>query len=243
VEKMNDNVLSVYIGTHPDDIDIGMSGSLYKYSYNKHPILWIVVTDGGADYFELSYESKENRNWVDSDDEPNIDWVAPDGNTIQREHYSRDLVQKRCGIEFQDNEWMRHRWTHPTVFFGEACDWISRVKTFVGEDVETMQLYYLDPIKQLLYPDGALSKGDSFTNSIAVAIFKNIVNYIEAKNYSKDIIRIYSHAPQEVAENSDENLDHRIVGNAVREAIKMLLKNHIKMIHTTWFTIYFKPRK
>ena len=44
---MLDDMLVVYIGAHPDDIDIGMSGSLFKFDVNNHPILWIVATDGG----------------------------------------------------------------------------------------------------------------------------------------------------------------------------------------------------
>ena len=45
--------LAVYIGVHPDDIDIGMSGSLFKFDLGKHPLLWIVVTDGGA--YDVEY--------------------------------------------------------------------------------------------------------------------------------------------------------------------------------------------
>ena len=56
--------LVVYVGAHPDDIDIGMSGSLYKHDRGINPILWIVVTDGGADKDEYAYDSDASRNWV-----------------------------------------------------------------------------------------------------------------------------------------------------------------------------------
>jgi LmbE family N-acetylglucosaminyl deacetylase len=52
-----DNRLAVYIGAHPDDIDVGMSGSLYKFDLGKHPIMWVVVTDGGTDADEYNFDS------------------------------------------------------------------------------------------------------------------------------------------------------------------------------------------
>jgi len=60
-----DSTLVVYIGAHPDDIDIGMSGSLYKYDAQIHPILWIVATDGGGDDGEYTFES--SRKWLTAD--------------------------------------------------------------------------------------------------------------------------------------------------------------------------------
>jgi LmbE family N-acetylglucosaminyl deacetylase len=229
-----DDKLVVYIGAHPDDIDIGMSGSVYKFDVDKHPIMWVVVTDGGADRSEHAYDSDSERGWVKKDLNSK-NWVAPDGSVILRANYSEDLVQKRCGIEFNNDRWTEKLWKHESSF-GEAFDWRTRVTNLVGERVEKRQLYYSD--QKLLYPDGSLSERD--TESIAKKLADEIYELVSHQNYSKDLIYINSHAPDEVCTNYDanEHHDHKITGNAVRKAIDLLINRDITEIYATWFTIY-----
>ena len=98
-----DDRLAVYIGAHPDDIDVGMSGSLFKLNLGRHPLMWVVVTDGGADEVEYAYESaydpNSGRPWLKIDDLKSVRWKTPDGCELVRDKYSRDLAAKRCGIE------------------------------------------------------------------------------------------------------------------------------------------------
>ncbi|MDD1722363.1 MAG: hypothetical protein LUQ15_02585, partial [Methanothrix sp.] len=81
-----DDRLAVYIGAHPDDIDIGMSGSLYSFDLGRHPLMWIVVTDGGADEVEYIFDSAEDaksgRPWLKSNDLKSGRWKAPDGSEL-----------------------------------------------------------------------------------------------------------------------------------------------------------------
>lgn len=231
-KRMSDTLV-VYIGAHPDDIDIGMSGSIYKFDVGIHPIMWVVVTDGGADTSEHKYDS--DREWIKKDLNPK-NWKAPDGSELTRRNDSEDLVQKRCGIEFNNGRWTPKSWPPHPSSYGPAFDWRTRVTNLVGEKVEKRQLSYSD---QLLYPDGLLSSREEiFTTSIAENIAKEIYDCVTSNGYSKDLIYINSHAPDEVCENSSEHADHRITGNAVREAINILLNRGIKEIYATWFTIY-----
>ncbi len=244
-----DDRLAIYIGAHPDDIDVGMSGSLYKYDLGNHPIMWVVVTDGGADADEYNFDSSHYdpgylEPWVKKDDlKHQLTWQLPDGEVITRTNYSEDLVRKRCGIEFDGVRWMPKMARH-TSSFGDEFDWRTRVKSCIGRDVELRQLSYSDPCDpaiEILYPDGSLSlREEIFTQSIAERLAGEIYDLVISKGYSKDLIYLNSHAPEEVCSNSGENDDHRITGNAVREAIDILLKKGIKGIYAAWFTIY-KP--
>jgi hypothetical protein len=244
-----DDRLAVYIGAHPDDIDVGMSGSLYKFDLGKHPIMWVVVTDGGADADEYNFDSSHYdpgslEPWVKKDDlKHQLTWQLPDAEEITRTNYSEDLVRKRCGIEFDDGRWKRKMAQH-TSSFGDEFDWRTRVKNCVGRDVELRQLSYSPPFNpaiEILYPDGSLSlREEIFTQSIAERLAGEIYDLVISKGYSKDLIYLNSHAPEDVCSNSCENDDHRITGNAVMEAIDILLKKGIKGIYAAWFTIY-KP--
>src|SRR4030065_1557243 len=82
-----DDTLVVCISAHPDDIDIAISGTLYKNDLGKHPILWIVVADGGADIDEYQYESNSSRNWIVADGKYVTAWKAPDGSNVIRAFY------------------------------------------------------------------------------------------------------------------------------------------------------------
>jgi hypothetical protein len=111
--------------------------------------------------------------------------------------------------------------------YGQEFDWRTRVTNLVSGKIEIRQLMHSD---YLLYPDGSLSLNEKiFTNSIAENLANDIVNCVTSNGYSKDLIYINSHAPEEVCYNSGEHPDHKITGNAVREAIDLLLM---------WFTIY-----
>lgn len=244
-----DDKLTVYIGAHPDDIEIGMSGSLYKFDLGKHPIMWVVVTDGGADADEYNFDSRHCdpgslQPWVKKDGlKHQLTWQSPDGKEITRSNYSEDLVGKRCGIEFDNGRWTPKAARH-TSSFGDEFDWRTRVTNCVGRDVELRQLSYSDPCDpaiEMLYPDGSLgSREEIFTKSIAENLAEELYDLVVSKGYSKDLIYLNSHAPEEVCSNSGENDDHRITGNAVRETIDILLKKGIKGIYASWFTIY-KP--
>ncbi|MGV8174369.1 MAG: hypothetical protein ACP5OU_01555 [Methanothrix sp.] len=244
-----DDRLAVYIGAHPDDIDVGMSGSLYKFDLGKHPIMWVVVTDGGADADEYDFDSVHFdpgslEPWVKKDDlKHQLTWQSPDGKEITRSNYSEDLVRKRCGIEFDDGRWKPKMARH-TSSFGDEFDWRTRVTNCVGRDVELRQLSYSDPCDpaiEILYPDGSLSlREEIFTQSIAERLAGEIYDLILSKGYSRDLLYINSHAPDSVCSNSGEHEDHRIVGNAIMKSINILLEIGIKGIYATWFTIY-KP--
>jgi hypothetical protein len=147
----------------------------------------------------------------------------------------RDPPHSLC-IKFNNCPWTPESAQH-TSSFGQAFDWRKRVTDLVGNDVKIRQLSYLD---QLLYPDWSLSSREEiFTRSIAENLAKLINDCVITEGYSKDIIYINSHAPNEVCKNSYEHADHGITGNAVLRAIEILLKEKgIKEIYATWFTIY-----
>ncbi|MFB3889479.1 MAG: hypothetical protein ACE14S_08300 [Candidatus Bathyarchaeia archaeon] len=237
-----DNTLVVFVGAHPDDIDIAISGSLYKNELDKHPILWVVVTDGGADTDEYQYETDASRNWTAQDGQVAVVWVAPDGSNVTRQFYSADLARKRCGGYFDELNWTDESASHNSTF-GAEYDWRTRVSTFVGADVGRSQLGYLEPTntsKTLMYPDGALPNAETaFTASIAENLASEIDQFVESNGYQKSLLRIYSHAPEEVCTNSNEHPDHRIMGNAVRQAIDLLrLTYGFDEIDARWFTVY-----
>ena len=234
-----DDRLAVYIGAHPDDIDMGMSGCLYRFDLGRHPLMWIVVTDGGADEVEYIFDSAEDaksgRPWLKSNDLKSVRWSAPDGGELTRNRYSRDLAAKRCGIEFDGSAWAPHPARHPSTF-GKETDWRTRVADLVGRDVEARQLCYYGAS---LYPDGSLMlKEEAFTSSIAESLAREIYDHILSKGYSRDIIYINSHGSDAVCWNCDEHEDHRIVGNAVLKAIGILLHLGIDKVCASWFTIY-----
>lgn len=234
-----DDKLAVYIGAHPDDIDIGMSGSLYRFDLGRHPLMWIVVTDGGADEVEYIFDSAEDpksgRPWLKSNDLKSVRWKEPDGGELTRNRYSRDLAAKRCGIEFDGTGWALHPARHPSSF-GEETDWRTRAADLVGRDVEARQLCYCGGP---LYPDGSLmQKEEAFTSSIAENLAREIYDHIVSKGYCRDIIYINSHGSDAVCWNCDEHEDHRIVGNAVLKAIGILLHLGIDKVCVSWFTIY-----
>jgi hypothetical protein len=237
-----ENTLIVCIGAHTDDIDIAISGTLYKNDIGKHPILWIVVTDAGSDIDEYQYESNSSRNWIVNDGKFVIAWKAPDGSNVIRPFYSADMAKKRCGGYFEGLNWTEEPASHNSSF-GVEYDWRTRVSNFVGATIEKIQLSYLDPndtTKRLAYPDGALSSAESaYTNSIATNLASEITKVVEANNYSKSLIKIYSHATEEVCTNANEHSDHKVTGNAVRQAIDLLHETYgFGQIDSKWFTIY-----
>lgn len=234
INTTSKEVLAVYIGAHPDDIELGMGGSLFKNDLNKHPILWIVATDGGADSKEYDYESLMG--WVKNDGAGAL-WAAPNGDLFFREFFSEDLSIKRCGINGS--------YQHPYLL-GESYDWKTRVSLVFGSSVVAkVQLSYLDPNnpnKRIFYPDGGLhfSKTE-YTAELATDIANEINKVVTANGYSKDLLYINSHAFTEVAINSNEHKteDHEIVGNAVKESINFLhTKYDFGMINVSWYTIY-----
>lgn len=178
VNATNDNTLSVYIGAHPDDIDIGMSGSLYKNDLNKHPILWIVATDGGADKEEYNYDTFNG--WVKQDAVCAL-WAAPNGDSVTREFYSQDLTAKRCGIGGS--------YQHPYLFT-QSYDWKTRVALKLGTGVvEKIQLSYTNPTNpsaKLLYPDGALQGSRAaYTTQLAMDIAYETNRVVSSRGYRK----------------------------------------------------------
>ena len=237
-----ENTLIVCIGAHSDDIDIAISGALYKNDIGKHPILWIVVTDAGADIDEYQYESNSSRNWIAQDGLFVTAWKAPDGSNVIRPFYSADMAKKRCGGYFEGPNWAEAPASHNSSF-GVEYDWRTRVTNFVGTTIEKIQLSYLDPndtTKRLMYPDGALANAETaYTNSIATSLASEITKVVEANNYSKSLIKIYSHAPEEVCTNANEHSDHKVTGNAVRQTIDLLHETYgFDQIDAKWFTIY-----
>ena len=238
-----DNTLVVYIGAHPDDIDIGMSGSLYKYDVGIHPILWIVVTDGGADDDEYAYETTNG--WIAEDAQYDYVWIAPDGNEIHRPFYSADLSRKRCGGYVSGSSWINESATHQSEFdFGTQRDWRSRVDNYVGSSsVEKKQVSYLDPndpTRRWLYPDGGLHLAESvYTSKLAYDLAFEIQETVNSNGYRTDLLYINSHACEEIARNAYEHNDHGIVGNAVRKALDYLQNDYgFGRIAVTWYTIY-----
>jgi hypothetical protein len=173
----------------------------------------------------------------------NIAWHLPRGKKITRSSYSEDLVRKQCGIEFDNGRWKPKMARHSSSF-GDEFDWRSRVKNCVGRDVELQQLSYQDPSDpeiEMLYPDGSLSLCEEiFTESIAERLAGEIYDLIISKGYSREILYMNSHAPDNVCCNSAEHDDDRIVGNAVKKSINILLNKGINGVYITWFTIY-KP--
>ena len=244
-----DNTLVVYIGAHPDDIDIGMSGSLYKHDVGIHPILWIVVTDGGADDTEYAYETA--RNWIAEDAQYDFEWKLPNGSIIHRPFYSADLSRKRCGGYMDGSNWVNEPATHPSEYdFGTQRDWRSRVDNYVGSSViAKKQMSYSDPedpSRRWLYPDGILDLAESvYTNRLAIDLAVEIQETVNSNGYRTDLLYINSHASEEVAGNADEHGlpeklgDHGVVGNAVRRTIDILQENYgFGRIAVTWYTIY-----
>lgn len=239
VTGASENVLVVCVGAHPDDIEVGVTGTLLKHYVGKNPIAWIVVTDGGADEKEYDYDS--SRNWVAKDAVNGTEWVAPDGETFTRVFYSEDLARKRCGIDGSYSH------SYDSLL---AYDWKTRLDKVVDASViGKKQMSYLDPFDpshSILYPDKGLSAIENvFTEHLAIDLAHEINETVTLNQCSKDLLLIYSHAPEEVAENADEHNDHRIVGNAVRKAIDYLqMKFGFGTIDAAWFTIYdpIRPR-
>jgi hypothetical protein len=237
-----DNTLVVCIGAHTDDIDIAISGTLYKNDLGKHPILWLVVTDGAADIDEYQYETNSSRNWLTEDGKFVTAWKSPDGSNVIRPFHSVNMGKKRCGGYFEGLNWTDEPASHNSIF-GVEYDWRTRASNFLSATIEKIQLSYLDPndtTKRLMYPDGALANAEiAYTNSIATNIANEITNLVEANGYQKTLIKIYSHAPEEVANNANEHSDHKVTGNAVRQTIDLLHENHgFGQIDAKWFTIY-----
>jgi LmbE family N-acetylglucosaminyl deacetylase len=237
-----DNTLVVCVATHPEDIEIVTSGSLYKDDIGKHPIMWIIVTDGGADIDEYNYESNASQGWIAQDGQFNVTWEAPDGSYITRPFYSADLAKKRCGGYFEGLNWIDEAASHNSTF-GVAYDFRTRVSSFVGATVEKIQLGYLkldDPAVQLAYPDAGLSlAATAFRDSIAANLAIEINRSVESNGYQKSLLKIYSHAPDEVCTNAGEHPDHQVVGDAVRQAIELLLTAYgFGQIDAKWFTVY-----
>jgi hypothetical protein len=92
----------------------------------------------------------------------------------------------------------------------------------------------------LMYPDGALANAKgAFTSSIAENLASEIDMFVVSNGYQKDLLKIYSHAPEEVCLNSDEHADHRVTGNAVRQAIDLLHFTYgFGQIDAKWYTVY-----
>jgi hypothetical protein len=76
-------MLVVCVAAHPDDIEIVTSGSLYKADIGKHPIMWLVVTDGGADPDEYNYESNASQGWI-ADPSIRRIWLKRDAEALLR---------------------------------------------------------------------------------------------------------------------------------------------------------------
>ena len=244
-----DNNLVVYIGAHPDDIDIGMSGSLFKNDVDRHPILWIVVTDGGSDSKEYFFERDQGLLTHNDGEYNSKQWTLPDGNTIIRTFYSQELSENRCGISGPDFNYTQyeHVYTDKTKQPSQnltGYDWQTRVNKFVGPSViKNVQMTYNEPSmpsKIQLFPDGSLSVNETlFTDTLAEGLASTIDKTVTDSGYRKDSISIKSHAPEEVAENADENPEHFITGNAVRKAIYLLqTKYGYGNITANWYTIY-----
>jgi hypothetical protein len=218
-----ENTLAVYIGAHPDDVDIGISGRMYKYDFQKHPILWIVVTDGGSD--EGEYKKETEWGWYAKDAQYNLTWTTPDNNTITRQFYSFNLAKSRCGGYIQDDKWIEESVQHDSVF-GAETDWRTRVSNMVDPEVERIQLSYTDPSnlsRQLMYPDSGLwGQWPSYRDSIADELANVIMEVVEAHGYRKDRLFINSHAPEGIFAKGGEHGDHVVTGNAVVQAINRL---------------------
>lgn len=227
-----DDILAVYIGAHPDDIDIGMSGSLYKYDAGRHPVLWIVATDGGAEYHEYVHEIAKG--WVIPDGRKDYPWADPRGGSVTRKFFSYDLSQKRCGFNGP--------FTQTRLFRGPGYDWKQRVDLKVGPAViKKIQMEYTDPSgTKHLYPDGSLSqRKELFTRSLAEGFARVIDTVITGHGYRRDTFSVHSHAPAAVASNAGEHPDHEITGNAVLEAIALLHRHYgYPHIDAAWYTIY-----
>jgi hypothetical protein len=66
-----------------------------------------------------------------------------------------------------------------------------------------------------------------------------IANVVESNGYQKNLLKIYSHAIEEVCTNANEHSDHKVTGKAVRQAIDLLHEDYgFGQIDAKWFTIY-----
>ncbi len=252
-----DNIMVVYIGGHPDDIDIGMSGTLYKYDYGVHRILWLITTDGAADRNEYTFETDPSRQWILSDGQVGTQcgtsgqgkvWSAPDGTQFIRGFYSRDLGQARRGF-YYDTSGIRFRTqrTHVSAW-GTAYDAWSRIELVFPNYVTVDSMTYSANGQVWEFPDGSLRcANQAFTNAMAWDIAFLINHYVEYYALRKDLLFINAHAPSSVAYNCDgyetgqsnEHPDHCITGNATENAITILKTQYgFGDVLPSWFTIY-----
>lgn len=158
-----------------------------------------------------------------------------------RAFYSENMAKKRCGGYFEGLNWIEAPASHDSIF-GVEYDWQTRVSN-VDATIETIQLGYVDPsdpAKRLTYPDGALATAEvSYTDSIAANLANEIASVVESNGYQKNLLKIFSHAIDEVCTNANEHSDHKVTGKAVRQAIDLLHEKYgFDQIDATWFTIY-----
>jgi hypothetical protein len=246
-----DNTAVVYVGAHPDDIDLGMSGSLFKFDVGKHPILWIVATDGGADSGEWQYDL--NHGWVSDDGKYDYYWWKyPDSNSFIRSFFSPDLSNKRIGWEKYYYGEIHNIYSHDSIW-GTEYDWSTRAYLYAGVDdnyywsghgsdqyqaqYQAGWHYWYD---RYWFPDGEMNlKKQLYTDTLAQKIADKINSFVVTREYRKDLLFINTHAPEEVADNADESSDHAITGNAVRQAINILKTQYgFGSIGATYYTIY-----
>jgi len=246
VQAALDDIGAVYIGAHPDDIDIAMLPSLYKYDYGVHPILWVVVTDGAADQREYDYEVAKG--WIASDGVINETWLDPDGNVITRPFASGNLADARVGWHLNyRGEMQRTESSHTAMYaseFSPAYDLESRVSMNLPDGVTCVFLRYQaayagrDPWLQ--YPDGAqVVSESSYTESLTYLIARAIDRWMKSLDLRRELLFMNAHAPEEIAFNSWEHPDHGITGNAARQAVDILESTYeVETIHASWYTVY-----
>lgn len=242
VEALSDTLV-VYVAAHPDDIEIGMAGSLYKHDVGVHPILWIVLTDGGADSEEYLYDL--DRGWIQEDAEYGCLYRTPSGEEFNRGFYSASLSKSRIGSWIGPDDQIYYASFSHDSSLGEETDWRTRVQNFLGSNVIEMYQgeYWIDSgtRRHYFFPDGALYLyGEEFEDKAAERIAWKIDETVVEHGLTKRLLYINSHAPWMVASNSHENKDHNITGNAVRKAVidHLVSTYGFGEVRVTWYTIY-----
>ena len=208
------NTPVVYISTHPDDVDIALSGSLYKYHLGVNPILVILVTDGAADSGEYNLEKPTSCGGTLGllrvcDGTTTQKWYTPGTNphTITRTFYSLDLSKHRSGIA---------GWS----YYGNACNLIYQIGGYrytnrfgttsrdfysrwslTGVTVTAVAYSYVLGGRTYCagYPDGSLGRYENYYGSnLASNIASTINDWVALYGYSKSVLYINSMTPSSV---------------------------------------------
>jgi hypothetical protein len=245
--------LAVYITCHPDDLDIAMAGSMWDLDLNVHPVLILLVTDGGLDNSELGWETSTGslgRPWYADDGSQTTQWLAPDGTSYLRgngeanHRYSANLVERRV-----ESLTITHA-NPPSFTAATAGKSLSRrhVDHYQGSStlpVHFRQLFYSAGGSTWAFPDGDMGRlRDKYTDTLAGQIVEAIASTVKKYGYDGSSLSITGHLPENAyATGPDgEHTDHRTTGDATIKAIDQLLVQHgFDRVDLAAYAIYFDP--